>query len=472
MFIVVSTLSLWGCALSLVLELRPAFSRQRTYWWFLIALIGFMTRRDLAGVTSFVRASGLKERCYHALLGFFNGSSVVPDALARAWKCIVLRWPGIMRIRGRLVIIADGIKTAKSGRRMPGVKRLHQQSESNTKPEYISGHSCQAIGVLLQSALKTIFCVPLISRVHEGIKFTPRDQRTQLDRLVEMVQNLYLGEQFLMIADAYYASGKLIRPFMKSGNHLLCRVRGNAVAYRNPPARKKGQRGRNKEYGEKVALGSLFQEPEKMVEVDSPYDDEPHVKIRVRLVKLVWRPAGTQVLFLVAIHPDRGQFILLSTDIEMTASEMLHAYSLRFKIEVAFKQAVRSVGVFGYHFWTTAMPKLKIAGDRHFHRANEKCRCMVRRKIDAYHRFMQVGLIAQGVLQYLAAVHPDLVWGQFGSWIRTKRADQCPTEAVAAVALQNGVSSFIATPGKYAIFAKFLLGRIDFGRAEGRRFVA
>jgi len=35
---------------------------------------------------------------------------------------------------------------------MPGVKLLHQQSESNTKPEYIMGHSLQAVSVLVQAA--------------------------------------------------------------------------------------------------------------------------------------------------------------------------------------------------------------------------------------------------------------------------------------------------------------------------------
>jgi hypothetical protein len=43
------------------------------------------------------------------------------------------------------VLIGDGIQVAKSGRKMPGVKKLHQESESNAKLEYIFGHSWQAI---------------------------------------------------------------------------------------------------------------------------------------------------------------------------------------------------------------------------------------------------------------------------------------------------------------------------------------
>jgi hypothetical protein len=35
---------------------------------------------------------------------------------------------------------------------MPGVKLLHQVSESNTKPEYIMGHSIQVVSVLVRAA--------------------------------------------------------------------------------------------------------------------------------------------------------------------------------------------------------------------------------------------------------------------------------------------------------------------------------
>jgi hypothetical protein len=40
-------------------------------------------------------------------------------------------------VNGRLVLLGDGIKIPKRGRKMPGVKLLHQQSDSNTKPDYI-----------------------------------------------------------------------------------------------------------------------------------------------------------------------------------------------------------------------------------------------------------------------------------------------------------------------------------------------
>jgi hypothetical protein len=49
---------------------------------------------------------------------------------------------------------------------------LHQQSESNAKPEYIMGHSFQAISLLVQGASGHVAAVPLTSRIHEGLVFS------------------------------------------------------------------------------------------------------------------------------------------------------------------------------------------------------------------------------------------------------------------------------------------------------------
>ncbi|MFT4640345.1 MAG: hypothetical protein ACI8T1_003672, partial [Verrucomicrobiales bacterium] len=61
-------MDLWLAWWNIVSLLRPAFSRSRTFLWFLLVLIVFAVRKDLAGVTSLVRAIGLSEHCYDRLL--------------------------------------------------------------------------------------------------------------------------------------------------------------------------------------------------------------------------------------------------------------------------------------------------------------------------------------------------------------------------------------------------------------------
>src|SRR5229473_5864404 len=152
-----------------VAPLREACSRSRSFLWLLAALAGMSSRNDLLGVTSIVRVLGMGGHCYDRLLDFFHSKAVDPDALCRCWvKAVFARMPGIHRVNGRPVLIGDGIKIAKRGRKMPAVKLLHQVSESNTKPEYIMGHSLQAIGLLVHAA-QSVFSVPLAARIHEGL---------------------------------------------------------------------------------------------------------------------------------------------------------------------------------------------------------------------------------------------------------------------------------------------------------------
>jgi malonyl CoA-acyl carrier protein transacylase len=86
---------------------------------------------------------------------------------------------------------------------MPAVKLLHQVSDCNTKPEYIMGHSLQVVSVLV-SAAATFFAVPLSARIHEGLVFSNRHQRTLPKKFLSLVGALGIAEPVYLVADAYY----------------------------------------------------------------------------------------------------------------------------------------------------------------------------------------------------------------------------------------------------------------------------
>ena len=138
---------------------------------------------------------------------------------------------------------------------MPAVKKLHQGSELNSKPDYFFGHSCQVI-VVLVGRMKSIFAVPLIRRIYEGVIFTNRDNKTLLDKMIEMLMSLDIRIPYYFVADAYYATGKIVTALLSTGNHLISRVKGNAVVYMPQGDKKeeKRERGRPKKYGGKVHL--------------------------------------------------------------------------------------------------------------------------------------------------------------------------------------------------------------------------
>jgi hypothetical protein len=464
-------MGLWGEWWSWVEPLRAACAREVSFLWLVSSIAGIATRSDLLGVTSIVRALGLGERFYDRLLDFFHSKAVDPDRLTQRWvKTVFDRMPGIYRFKGRPVLLGDGIKIPKRGRKMPAVKLLHQTSESNTKPEYIMGHSIQVVSILVAAA-STFFAVPLSARIHEGLIFSNRDQRTLPTKFLGLVEALGIEEPFYLVADAYYACHSIALGLVARGSHLITRLRKNSVAYESVPTVTKRTRGRPQLYGPKIRLFTLFEKIDAgWSTAESPVYGEKGVMIRYLCQDLVWKPIRQVARFVLVDHPDRGRIIFLCTDLCMNPVDVIRLYGLRFKIELSFKQAVRTLGVYAYHFWMMGMDKIKSrSGDQYLHRKSDDYREAVRRKLSAYHRHIQIGLIAQGVLQCIAATTPSLVWSSFGSWLRIIRPGIPPSELVTMTAMRNTLPEFLAGCGPAATLRKFLRDRIDLNRAEGLR---
>jgi hypothetical protein len=127
---------------------RACFSRTAAFHWFVVVIFGFIVRLDQCGVSSFVRWLGINPKRYTALVSHFRAKSWCLVAIMQRWWQIVMQRCPLTLIDGRLVIVGDGIKISKEAERMPGVKRLHQESENSGKAPYIYGHHWGVIGIL------------------------------------------------------------------------------------------------------------------------------------------------------------------------------------------------------------------------------------------------------------------------------------------------------------------------------------
>ena len=454
-------MSAWDVWCGAVEKLRPAFSRRRTFLWFLAATAAFAIREDLNGVTSFVRALELDPALYHSLLRMFHSSAVDVARLANLWTHVAISILGghLLLVRGMPVFATDGIKVAKSGRKMPAVKTIHQESDSNTKPEYITGHSCLSVSLMAMRNGEAV-AVPVGTEIAEGVKFSNNDRRTVFDRTLSFLDRIDVGRAFLVLADAYYGCWKMARGCLGRGAHLLTRVKSNAVAYL-PPETVRGRRGRRPTYGKKVRLRDTFKEVDGWAEADVEiYGERCRAKYKTK--DLLWRPAGRLVRFVFVVLNGSAKCMFMSTDTRLEALEIVHLYSLRFKIELGFRVAKHVTGGVLYHFWMMAMDKLgRNPKTQHLHHKSEDYRNAVRRKLRAYHCFLQAGVIAQGLMTAIGILVPEYCWSNYSSWMRTMNVSRTPSEWVVQHVLRKTFAELLADASRMPNWVKFIRERMD-----------
>lgn len=422
-------------------KFRSAFKRSQTFLWFCIVAIGFCVRQDKAGVTSFIRCFGLSSNNYYSLLNFFHTDSVLLSKLTKIWTQTAIENFNPVIVNGHLVILIDGTKEPKEGRKMPAVRTLHQESESNSKPEFIMGHSIQQLSLLVTNDYGYVVAVPLAARIHEGIA----DSKTLFDKANALACELGIKNNYYLIGDAYYCNGKIIVETLKNCNQVISRVKKNAVAYMPVQAvtdNKKNNVGRRKKYGKKIILKDEFLDKTTFkTKTLNLYGKDQVVKFKT--IDLIWRKAQENVRFVFVCYDNRD-VIFLSTDLSLSAEQIIELYSLRFKIEVGFKSTKKTIGVFSYHFWLQDLDKIKIGDkDLDLEGMSEKKVKKIKNKIQAYEIFIQVGLISTGIMQNLSLYYTNQVWGSFNTWLRTIRDGIMPSEAVVKVALQNMLPQFL-----------------------------
>lgn len=438
---------------SIVEQFRPVFRREATFSWFVIVFFSLMLRMDMAGVTSIVRCMGLVPGEYLNVLNFFHSSAFSVTTLCEAWFNIAHQIATPISLNGTPLYLVDGIKVGKAGRKMPGVKLLHQESDNNTKPEYIMGHYWGAISWVVSGG-SYAYALPLRCQIQDGLKRSPSEVATLIDKMGTLVTDTLLNAG-IVVGDAYFTTRGFITTLRNAAHHYIGRAKSNTVGYELPPPPPgKRRRGRPRKYGKKIKLKALFDNPALFTDVTFAIYGKTEC-ICYHCIDLLWQ--GIHVRFVLTIMKDRTRSILLSTDRSLHPEEIIYAYSLRQKIEVSFKSLIHTLCGFGYHFWMKAMPKLnRGAGNQFLHRAGETYRSQVRRKIEAYERFVNIAAIALGTLQLLSLKYPSLIWKRFPLWLRTLPEHGYPSEHVVRLTLQHDLHQIFLDNNDSPLLQKIL----------------
>jgi hypothetical protein len=439
-----------------MMSFRDAFPRGATFHWFVVAVFGFIVRLDHHGVSSSIRWLRVRDDLYETFLAFFRSDAVKLGTVLRHWQLLVAKRFAMRTRGGALVLIGDGIKAAKEANFMPGVKKLHQESENSGKAPWIFGHHFGVVGILAGITEK-LFCIPLAAELHEGAlalrslqgKKPPTVNGVEKTTVVTLMGELLatvtrtLAGPCVAVLDAFFAAAPMfaiakasIRENGEQMLHIITRAKDNAVAYELQPRTYCG-RGRPPKYGRKVELKKLFSSRANDFTTVTVNIYGETKTLAVLCLDLWWKPLRDTLRF-VLVKDGEQTFILICSDLTMAPPEIVSLYARRFKIEVTFKMIKHVIGGFCYHFWTKAWqtPKGQSLTLDQLKDMPKAAQRLLVDAMNAVEAFVNLAMIATGLLQLLAIEHAEDIRRRHCWWMRTY-SSEVPSEEMVKTVIQH-----------------------------------
>jgi hypothetical protein len=425
---------MWEYVNSVFMVFCGCFSRKAAFHCFVVIIVGFMLRSDYAGISSIIRTLALMPVQYENLVHFFRSSAWSLLAVKKQWIRFVGNSGVLFTEDGMPILIGDGVKQSKEARKMPGVKRLHQESENSGKAEYIFGHMFGAIGVLVGNIGK-LFCLPLSVSLHDGdelIRKWDNENYEPVSHVVQIIRDAFsaavtLGNSILLL-DAYFFTVPLLKEMAKQALELgielsvVVRAKISAVAYTLPIPH--NGRGRPRKKGERIKLRQLFETAkENFIQAKVwLYGQEETIEYLCK--DLLWGSGLYILMRFVLVKSGDKKLILVSTNLSFTPDKILCLYGYRFKIEVTFRTLKQLLGAFSYHFWSMSMPRLnrftkKGEKDPLLEVKSKNERARILEAFSAIERYVMMELIANGILQLLSLKYSSILEKSSFCWLRT-----------------------------------------------------
>jgi len=329
--------------------------------WFVYALLAF-----IVPFTSSISSNIL--RCINTLFGLnvnrrrfytFMASNKLP--WSKLWTQLWNMIPSPVT-DDRLLVALDDFINPKTGRKIFGCAHIFDHAAKANQAKYPWAQNVVLVG-LLKRIKGRWACVPLAHRFYlpkkaiaskldnMDIPGVATAFHTKLEQAAEMIIQLahhFVGVPVTIVCDSWFGNNGLFKPVRKhlgTSFHLLFRLRSNTVLYSMaPPKHSKGKRGRPRKYGRR--LGTCAEMAATIKSEASChrvflYGHYREVLAATKVVMLKTLKCPVRVVWVFR----KTQWIaLFSTDLDLTAEQIIEYYAARWKIESGFKEIKQDIG--------------------------------------------------------------------------------------------------------------------------------
>lgn len=336
-----------------------SLGRQRSQW-FIYALLAF-----IVPFTSSISSNIL--RCINTLFGLsvnrrrfytFMASNKLP------WSNL---WPQLWNMipnpvtDDRLLVALDDFINPKTGRKIFGCAHIFDHAAKANQSKYPWAQNVVLVG-LLKRIKSRWACLPLAHRFYLPKKALASNSdtmsipgkatsfHTKLEQAAEMIIQLaqhFVGVPVTVVCDSWFGNNGLFKPVRKhlgTSFHLLSRLRSNSVLYTLASKHTAKQRGRSRKYGRRLGTCAEMAatiKPESSCLRVFLYGHYRDVLASTKVVMLKTLKCPVRVVW---IFRNTQWIALFSTDLDLTAEQIIEYYGARWKIESGFKEIKQDIG--------------------------------------------------------------------------------------------------------------------------------
>ena len=249
----------------------------------------------------------------------------------------------------KLTLVLDDTLSPKWGRGIFGTGSFFDHA-ARPRPGYIWGHNWVALAVVVQVRPVGWVALPFWMALYRPQKSCRSGEfRTRHQLAAEALKAVrsWFSGPVLLLADGAYANASLVGPARELSISVVSRLRSDArLREVQPRPQPPGKRGRKPKHGPWLpSLKTLAGRGRSFVtETVSIYGKT--VTLRLREVVAWWPALECAVKVVIARDPRRKERVayLVTTDLMMTAREVVEAFARRWTIEQMFSVAKNQMG--------------------------------------------------------------------------------------------------------------------------------
>ena len=246
-----------------------------------------------------------------------------------------------------LNMVIDDTLIPRQSEKAPGSTIRHDHARKRNRPQFLLAQCWVTLGVSVLGSAGRKYVLPIVSR---SVPATGnRNKLTIALALVRSLAPVMMNKHVRLLFDAWFMRARLILPLLSRKIPIIGQARCDTALFLPPSVAAKPGRGRPRIYGIKMTPDTIRNLPATEIKL-ALYGKEQLVRLRTvvalarflrgTLVRAVW----CEFYDVDKQHWSKAR-LLLATETDLGAEEILHLYARRWGIEPLFHNLKRWWGV-------------------------------------------------------------------------------------------------------------------------------